>query len=82
MAHIGINFYVKTQRWLGVMSSTSEHIHREKLDMHAGQFFLGMKFTQNGVHKFKESERRYFHGLKIRLDIDSMDRVRPDGSKV
>ena len=58
MALIGINFSVKTQRWLGVMSSRSEHIHREKLDMHAGQFSLGMKFIQNVVHKFNKGERQ------------------------
>ena len=52
MVFIEINSQVKSQHWLGVVSSTGEHIHREKLDMHAGQVFLGMKFTQNGVHKF------------------------------
>ena len=35
--------WVETQPWRGVVTSTSEHIHRERLDMHAGQFFLGMK---------------------------------------
>ena len=65
MALIGMNFQVKTQRWLGVMSYTSEHIHREKLDMHAAQFFLGMKFTQNCLHKIDENERPGLTGWNI-----------------
>ena len=76
-----IKFLVKNQPWFRVMSSTSEHIHREKLDMHAGQFFLGMKFTQNAVHKFNKSERRRFDGVLIRPYIYGTDQVRPDGSK-
>ena len=82
VAHIEINSYVKTQQWLGVMSSTGEHIHREKLDMHAGQFFLGMKFTQNSVHEFGKGEQRHFQNIKRGTDIDSRDQVRPDGSKI
>ena len=39
------------------MSPTSEHIHSEKLDMNAGQFFLNTKFSQNCVLKFDASER-------------------------
>ena len=64
MAQKADNYSVKTQRWPRVMSSTNEHIHREKLDMHAGQFFLGMKFTQNGIHKFGKKEPRRIDRFK------------------
>ena len=78
MAPKTINLQVETQRWLGVMSSTSEHIHREKLDMHAGQFFLGMEFTQNGVHKFIKNERRRIDGLQTGPYMHNTDQVDHD----
>ena len=82
MALITIIFSVKTQPWLGVMSSTKEHIHREKLDMHAGQFALGMKFTQNGVHKFNKNEHRHVDVFLTGPYISSSDQLDPNGSNV
>ena len=38
------------------MSLSSEHIHRKKLNMHAGQFFVGMKLTQNRFHGLDKNE--------------------------
>ena len=78
MAHEEINSEVKTQRWPGVMSPTNEHIHRAKLDMHVAQFFLGMKFTQNGAHKLKQNERRRIDGFKTWPYQNSTDQVGPD----
>ena len=64
------------------MSSTSEHIHREKLDMHAWQFFLGMKLTQNCLHKFDANEPLNVSGFETRLCIGSSASIDPDGSGV
>ena len=35
-----------------------------KLDMHAGEFFLGMKFTQNDVHKINKNEQQRINGFQ------------------
>ena len=50
--------------------------------MHARHRFLGMKLTQNGVHKFNESERQHVHGSPTQQDTDTRDHKDPDGSKV
>ena len=50
--------------------------------MHARQFFLGMKFFQNGVLEFIKNEQQRIDRFRARQYINTRDRVGPDGSNV